>query len=445
MGSRLDKMMLGLFVLGACVLSLVYGYVSFAYEIFPYQLFRQAMFAYRELVKADDAAFYRARLQPGDFTPPGPSAVPGLTLMTMVNQDDAITIKVVDRAGATIYERAVDWFQTWPEPEHLRREDPLITDPNVTAFGALPKARPGTHIHGIALMDNGDFVFNFEHLGMVRIDGCGRTVWRLPYRTHHSIEVDSDGTIWASGQINHYQPSPDFPNHVPPFIEYTAVQVSPDGKILREISIPEILRKNDLAGLLYMANTANRRTDVTGDTLHLNDVEPFPTSLREGYFRRGDIMVSLRNINAVFVFEAATGKVKYLNVGRFVRQHDPDFVDGDTISVFDNNNLAPGGRNLKSRIVIERPALSTHEVYYDGDARRSFYTSILGKHQWLPGGNLLVTESQGGRVFELDRDRRIVWEYVNFVGGDMVGLVQEATRLAPKFDPAFFAGQALGC
>lgn len=53
----------------------------------------------------------------------------------------------------------------------------------------------------------------------------------------------------------------------------------------------------------------------------------------------------------------------------------------------------------------------------------------MGKHQWLPNGNLLITESRWGRTFELNRKGEIVWEYNNYVEPQIVGLVEEVQRL----------------
>ena len=47
-------------------------------------------------------------------------------------------------------------------------------------------------------------------------------------------------------------------------------------------------------------------------------------------------MISLRNVSTVLVFDPDDLKIRYSITGRFVRQHDPDFVDNNTISVFDN-------------------------------------------------------------------------------------------------------------
>src|SRR5690606_1590368 len=133
----------------------------------------------------------------------------------------------------------IEWQDVWPEPP-----DYLIED-------EIPKTRPGTIVHGAEIMENGDLVFNFEHLGMVRMDPCGNPVWRLPFRTHHSLFRDDDGNFWVSGQINHAQRLDRFPLYDPPFIEPMILKVSPGGEILLQKSLFDLLVDNRLQGLLY--------------------------------------------------------------------------------------------------------------------------------------------------------------------------------------------------
>ena len=133
------------------------------------------------------------------------------------------------------------------------------------------------------------------------------------------------------------------------------------------------------------------------DLLHLNDVEPFPARLKEGFFKKGDVLVSLRNINTVFVFNRETEKIKFICTGLFIRQHDPDFIDGNTFSVFDNTRR-PEEYHPQSRIAIVSAPDKTVKTYYEGTPEHPFYTRIMGKHQWLPNGDLLITETcRGGR------------------------------------------------
>jgi hypothetical protein len=441
MQSKLNVLFFVLFLVSACFLAFLYGVVASRYQLFPYPVLAQAVAAARS-IGSEPFRPYATPLRPADLVRDERAASPGLTLLTLLGPNKEMLIRIVDLEGTTVHEWRVDWFEIWPDHDHL---DPQGQPGPQSLPGETPQSRPGTHIHGADLLDNGDVVFNFEHLGLVRLDACGGVVWRLPYRTHHSLEVDAAGDIWASGQINHYQTPPPLPNHQAPVVQYTVLHISPDGHIIDEIPVDAILRENDRFGLLYMSSLANRRVEVRGDTLHLNDVEPVPTGMTPGLFRPGDVMISLRNINTVLVFEQATRKIKYLDVGRFVRQHDPDFIDGNTISVFDNNNLDGDDGPPHSRIWRIGVDTGEAEIFYAGDHDRGFFTDIMGKHQWLPNGDLLLTESARGRAFELDPSRRIVWEYVNFLPDGRAGLLEEAKRLDPRFDRDFFGRLQSGC
>jgi hypothetical protein len=63
----------------------------------------------------------------------------------------------------------------------------------------------------------------------------------------------------------------------------------------------------------------------------------------------------------------------------------------------------------------------------------------MGKHQWLPNGNLLISESMRGRAFEIDRDGRVVWEYLNVVEDGYAGVLEEVQRLPEPLTAVFSA------
>jgi hypothetical protein len=62
-----------------------------------------------------------------------------------------------------------------------------------------------------------------------------------------------------------------------------------------------------------------------------------------------------------------------------------------------------------------------------GDGR--FFTSSRGKHQILPGGNIVITETLPGRVFEVDPSGRVVWSFVNRYDEQRVAQVQQGERV----------------
>ena len=49
----------------------------------------------------------------------------------------------------------------------------------------------------------------------------------------------------------------------------------------------------------------------------------------------------------------------------------------------------------------------------------------------FPNGNILITESIGGRILEVTRDKQVVWEYTNKIAENQVGVVIRAQRFAP--------------
>lgn len=365
------------------------------------------------------------------------AAQSGLTLLTGVGSDALLEAKVVEPDGGVVQHWNLDWFETWPDAGHL----PETFE---------PKQRPGTNIHGATIMDNGDLIFNFEYQGLVRMDACGEVVWRLPYQTHHSIFVDEEtGHLWVSGKKFHEEPVARLPNHRPPFAEPTVLEISSDGEILNEISVFDILYDNDMEGLLQLKDFSeilHKEGTTTGDTLHLNDVDVFPSDLPAGQFKPGDVMISLRNIHTVLVFDPESLEITFANTGDVIGQHDPDFVDGDTISVFDNHVTSAADASQRSRVLMLKAPDGEAEVYYEGTESHPFYTDVMGKHQWLENGNLLLTEATKGRAFEVDRDGRVVWQLINFVEeDDWVGELSEAQRLPASFDSQFFEQQRKSC
>lgn len=51
-----------------------------------------------------------------------------------------------------------------------------------------------------------------------------------------------------------------------------------------------------------------------------------------------------------------------------------------------------------------------------------------GKHQILDNGDILITETDAGRVFETTPNGEVVWQYVNRYSADEVGWLMTADR-----------------
>ncbi|MBP8300894.1 MAG: aryl-sulfate sulfotransferase, partial [Planctomycetes bacterium] len=304
--TKKDRAAFHLFWVSAAFLALSYGVFAGMFQLFPYGLFASAVQGYQELrgtAGPTATNWYYKHVRPPAPPPIANTgrAQPGLNLVTQI-EGDALCVKVMDLDGKTVHRWAIDWWQIWPDAQHLPER-------------LVPRSKPGTHVNGATLLDNGDLVFNFEHLGLVRLDPKGMVVWRLPYQTHHSVRRGDDGNLWVCGQKERTEPLPGLPSLAPPFVEDVVLVVSPDGKVLKEWSVPELLRANGRQGLLCLANQDNFSTATSGDVTHLNHVEPFPNNLQAAFFQPGDVLLSLRNINTVLVFDSRTGAIRFACTG----------------------------------------------------------------------------------------------------------------------------------
>ena len=239
MKPKKDRWALYLFVASAAFLIFGYGVTVGMLRIFPFPIFVNAARGYIEFCTRYEIGaigkalpWYYMRV-PKPYPPAvrnTPQAYQGVNLVAAVGPNRTLLAKIMDMDGEILHRWDIDWFKIWPDAKHLPAR-------------LMPRSPPGTHMHGTILMDNGDLIVNFEHLGLVRFDRQGEVVWRLPYQTHHSIERDDDGDLWVCGQKEHYRPSPRFPNRVPPFVEFTILKVTPGGKILKEFPVGDILCK----------------------------------------------------------------------------------------------------------------------------------------------------------------------------------------------------------
>lgn len=361
---------------------------------------------------------------------------PGLVVVSGIGADRSIFVNVIDRQGNVVHGWQPDWFEIWPSA------------PDVILPKRRPQTRPGALPHGLQVLGDGSLMMNFENLSTVRLDACGRTIWKLANHGHHSIEPGPDGTFYISAEnpIRKGEAVP-YDNHYSAFADYTIDQIDADGNVLLSKPVLEILQQNNLTGLMFLKTLENFEIQVSGDTMHLNDIEMFPEGMESEVFAPGDLMISLRNINTILVVDPDTWKVKFQSTGPFLRQHDPDFAEGDRILVFDNRNLDPlVPENERYSRIVEIDALTgAHREYFRGQGAAHFYTAAMGKFQQASNGNLLITSSQQGRAIEVDPSGNLVWEFSNVISKDNNAVLMEAHLLPLSMDRAFFEGLREAC
>ena len=147
------------------------------------------------------------------------------------------------------------------------------------------------------------------------------------------------------------------------------------------------------------------------DYYRLNSFQLLPRTLlgqEDRRFRQGNWLISFRHGSMLFILDQDTKKILWHAVdnqvkGRLEGPHAPMMLPNGHILIFDNGRY----RQWSRLIEIDPRTLRIVWEY----SLKNFYSCDQGYMQKLPNGNLLVTESLRGHVFEITPDKQVVWEY----------------------------------
>ena len=259
--------------------------------------------------------------------------------------------------------------------------------------------------------------------GLVKLEKDSNVLWEYPAAVHHDIDVGDDGTIYAIQN--------DLLAEMPVGLEHIAtpcksdqlVLLSPGGERLKEpISILEAIHNSPYSMLLSSLRKA-RGTEGPPDAahdlpldegqrrfdlLHTNFVQVLNAQRAAKFpaFKAGQVLISMRHLDAIAVLDVETGSVVWAASGPWREQHDSQFLDNGHLLIFDNR----GGPN-GSRVIEYDPVTQALPWSYPGDSDRPFYSSERGMAQRLPNGNTLIADSEEGVLMEVSEDKQLVWSY----------------------------------
>lgn len=397
------------FVVSLMVLSMLYGVAVGRWHWAPFPFIEGAVAEVKMLIDPEDPLLNsRDYERQGTRLEQPDHMEPGLTFLgSSWDGPGGLEpgLRLVDRDGTVVHEWRIERTKLF---EGGRRKQPERTG-----------------IHGSSLLPGGDVVINQRYVGMARLNSCGEVQWTLDEGNHHSIAQAEDGSFWTPAVDEAPRAASErYPDGYPgldgkPVWRERLLNISPDGEILRDINALDLIYGSDLKRHLMKAPWGGK-SRVTGpptDILHINDVEPLPSSMADAYplFEAGDLVVSVKRLHLVFVFDPGSMDVKWHASDPFIAQHDPDFIGGGWIGVFDNqtDGSSRGAVLGGSRIVAVQPHTDSTEVLFPTEHSEPFYTAGQGRWEMLENGNMLLTETESGRVVEVDSAGRTVWEWVH--------------------------------
>jgi outer membrane protein assembly factor BamB len=256
----------------------------------------------------------------------------------------------------------------------------------------------------------------FEGLGVIRVDRDSKLLWATHNGAHHDLDVTGAGDVLVLTRQAHVV---ERVSQHPILEDFVSVLDADTGEEKRRVSLLECFEKagdrhpwQRAYARFWQLEAVRKLADSQPDDLfHTNSVEWLDGTLAEKVpaFRKGNVLVSMRNLDTIAVLDLDAGEVVWSLTGAFTLQHDPTVTAAGRLLVFDNHKVP----NRWSSIVELDPTNGQPLWSWTGSDSMPFYSHSCGALQALPGGNLLITESDAGRVIEIDADGRAVWEYYN--------------------------------
>jgi len=320
----------------------------------------------------------------------------------------------------------------------------------------------------VAMSPQGDLYAITYSNKLIKLDWDSNLQWIAAEQVHHDVRLLENGDVLALGLARKDITRPS--GRVSPILDNEILLISPQGKTKKRISLYQMFMKNNLASAAlaiklsfafllldrrlnpveaWLANRAQDNLEkreveklfdvcwaaVTRDwsrvdnkyklskeikkavevqallftpldIFHTNSIEVIPRD-EEGHWKKGDLLISIRNLNLVMVVDGSNWKIRGgWGPGNLDMQHHASLLPNSKIVVFDN-----GVSRKQSRIIQVDPKTRKIVWTYEGSPPESFFTNHLGGVTPLKNGNFLVAESNNGRVFEITRDKQIVWEF----------------------------------
>ena len=192
------------------------------------------------------------------------------------------------------------------------------------------------------------------------------------------------------------------------------------------------------------------------DWLHMNSIAPLPENkwydAGDKRFKPGNILINPRNINMMYIVDKQTGSVVWEGThnykGGMAHSHEPEMIEkglpgAGNIILFDNS-LFPRNRTHTGQTFIIELDPTTMEIVWkyetEGYANIKFFSKTMGTQKRLPNGNTFIGEDNTGRLFQVQPDGTIVWEFINRGGTtrpsvvpyDFTPQLRDMTRPAEK-------------
>jgi hypothetical protein len=340
---------------------------------------------------------------------------------TLYVSSEGARATLIDMRGTVVHRWELPFSKAWADPPHV--DDP-INDAQIHWFHCY--LYPNGDLLAIYHAD-GDTPYGY---GLVKLDKNSRLLWAYAARVHHAIDVGEDGTIYTLVQKLVSEPQAGLEFLPTPYLADSLVILSPEGRKQEIIPLADAFANSPYAQLLHLdhkfsdalsfsrpngasptaspALATSLLANEKNDLFHANSVKVLSRSLAPKFprFQAGHVLVSVRNLDTLAVVDRATRRVIWAAQGAWQLQHDAELLDNGHLLLYDNL-----GSLKQTRILEYDPRTQAIPWAYSNEGSTPFRALHRGAKQRFPNGNTLIVDPDARRLFEVTRDKELVWEY----------------------------------
>lgn len=405
-----------------CFFSFSLGIAVTQFRIYPYPVLRDASTALQALTvvaqprSIDGLATYQTQTQ-----------VP----LAISHSEELDETYVLVSAGAAAFksnfpEGVMAWIvDRKGDVVHHWKSQPGLWD-NLEKVTRVPGVSGAISPASLHLCENGDLIATYHGhntfpfgVGIARFDCHSNLIWKKELLTHHSFSVAEDGRIFVPAvevvdspiQIAHTESM--IYSDSGKILRDLILVLAPNGDVLEQISVLDALFDSGLHGNLLRANASMLTSD---DPTHLNDVQLISeadTAHLPGA-APGDLLVSMRNINAVGLLDPHSRRFKWFSSGTMMGQHSPRVYQHGVVAI---DNLGGDRRLGGTQLTHIDFATGLPKTLFPRvgipmpDLCRTVNSGHLDVHR---NRNLaLFSVSHEGTIWEIDLETgKVEWEYI---------------------------------
>lgn len=299
----------------------------------------------------------------------------GFTLIAPMRHEAA---QIVNMAGEIVHR--------WALPGPLGSKACLLPNGNLLCSVVTPEGTPIPGAKGGHILE---------------LDWNGHVVWEhVDHNQHHDIvRLENGNTLYLSREALSEEDAARVQGGLPG----TEIKGNIFGDVAREVSpagepVWEWYFKNADFGAFPLAPDCHR-----GEWAHANSIAATLD---------GNVLISFRHLDTIVIVGRATDDILWhMRDPTWGHQHNADMLPNGNITLFANgmNNLH---QPLHSRALEIDPQSEEIVWQYRDPQRWTFFSPVMSGLQRLGNGNTLICEALSGRVFEVDAQGDIVWDYI---------------------------------